>query len=333
MKTTAITAKIVVMTLACLLLATCACGCSKDEPAVDSGSNERPSAASGEIPESAGSSTGGAQAEAPIDEPPPPSPMPDIALEINSAGELTIYQGTPLIVTVRLANQRAANVASRNEVEAPPERRRPVPVVTLPSGWQQAIRIDISSGGSSRKLSWPLRAMGGQSGEAAELDGTSVIELQWTLSPEDSVAIHPGSYSLAAILEVTASDRGWCGTVTSEPVMLQIEAPGADLKPQEALEPNLELARYHALLKDWPKSLSAAREAVAKNPDSIDGHALLGDALAESGQLEAALSAYEAAVLAFGKQSQNEQRPLPPPRYMVRRIRQVVDRIRRLESP
>lgn len=39
-------------------------------------------------------------------------PRPNVSLQINSAHELEVFQGTPLIFTVRVANQRAANAAS-----------------------------------------------------------------------------------------------------------------------------------------------------------------------------------------------------------------------------
>lgn len=44
-------------------------------------------------------------------------PLPNISLQINSEHELTEYQGTPLIFTVRLSNPRAVNAEAANQAE------------------------------------------------------------------------------------------------------------------------------------------------------------------------------------------------------------------------
>lgn len=249
-------------------------------------------------------------------------PTPDIALEVNVSTELTLYQGTPLIVTVRLANQRASNVLAMNAAQDKPEDRKPVPVVQLRTEWSKSLKFEIRAGSGGEEAAWPLARLSNPAEEAIALDGRTNPECTWGLSPEEAAKIAPGFYRIVAVLEVASGENAvWKGRVESEPVVLTIEPRPPDLAGPAGAESDMETARYWVKAGDWNKSLAAAREAVAKDPKSIEAHSLVGDALAARKDLDGAMTAYQAALKLYNESE--EAKGYEPPDYLLRRISQI----------
>lgn len=260
--------------------------------------------------------------ETAIEETPPLPPTPDIALEVNVSTELTLYQGTPLIVTVRLANQRASNVLAMNAAQDKPEDRKPVPVVQLGTEWAKSVKFEIRAGAGGEEAAWPLALLGKPAEEAIALDGRTNPEAQWGLSPEEAAKIPPGGYRIVAVLEVSGRDKkAWKGRVESEPAALTIQVRPADLAGPAAAESDTELARYWAQAGVWDKSFAAARDAVAKDPKSIEAFTLVGDALASGNDLNGAMTAYQAALKLF--RGSEEGKGYEPPDYLLGRISRI----------
>lgn len=269
------------------------------------------------------SAPGTPEAEDMPEEPAPLPPTPDVALSINSESELSVYAGTPLILTVRLANQRGSNILFTNAAESNPDGRRPVPLVKLESDWPQSVRINIRAGSDVKRLTWPVAPMGGHGAQAVTLDGRTGAEAQWGLSPDASAGLAPGTYSLVAVLEVTDRKAGaWQGRVESEPVMLTVGALPESPKGPDAVQSDLDLARYWALAQDWEKSLAAARTAADEDPGSISARMLIGDALYAQKDADGALAAYETALTLFRQQPEKDK-PYEPPDYLLNRISQI----------
>jgi hypothetical protein len=260
--------------------------------------------------------------EADIEEPAPLPPTPDIALQINTSTELKLFQGTPLIIEVRLANQRASNVMFQNAVLEKAEDRSPLPIVQLGADWAKSIRFDIRREGGAEEPAWPFAILAKPEERAMALDGQTNPEVVWGLSPEEAVKIAPGVYRITAILEAGGKDsKLWQGRVESEPVVLTVQTRPADLSGAAAAEADLELASYWAQAGDWDKSLAAARDAATKDPKSIEAHSLAGDALSAKKDLDGAMTAYQAALKLFNESE--EAKDYEPPDYLLRRISQI----------
>jgi hypothetical protein len=259
-------------------------------------------------------------------------PIPDIALEINSQSDLTIYQGTPLIVTVRLANQRASNIISHLASQSEPSLGEQASVVHLSAGWPKLVRFEIRTDSGAEKLIWPLIPIIGQEEQPVALDGQANPETSWGLSPEAAAKVAPGIYRLVAVLEVAGKDSAiWHGKVESELVVLTIQARPENLQGSPATESALDLAYYFAQTGDWAKSLAAAHQATTNDPNSIEGHILIGDALAAGNDHNSALAAYTTALRLYEQkyrnspmgQTEDEKAKLKeyqPPDYLLRRI-------------
>jgi hypothetical protein len=270
--------------------------------------------------------TSQATGEAMNEEPVALPPTPDIAMDVDSQSELSLYQGAPMIFTVRLANQRASNVLFQNAAIAAdtrPANPQPVPVVQLAAGWTRLVRFEVRAAGGAEPVTWPLSAIGEPATQPVALGGTTNPDAQWGLSPEAAGKLSPGVYRIVAVLEASGKDTAtWQGRVESEPVLLTIQARPANLQGPAAVEPDLNLARYWAQTQDWGKSLEAARQAVQSDPNSIEGHTLVGDALAARNDPAGALSAYGTAMYLFDQKHKGKEYEQPD--YLVERISQIL---------
>jgi hypothetical protein len=255
--------------------------------------------------------------------PAPLPPAPEITLSINSKTELTLHQGTPLLVTVRLLNQRATNVVLLNSVEDVPARKQPVPAVTLRPVWPTFVRFESRMDGRAERLSWPLTLIGTADAVAITLDGTRAYEAVWGLSPEAAMQLAPGAYRIMAVLEIPNKDgENWQGLVESRPVTLTLAARPAVAQGPDAVQADLALARYSARISSWDECLAGARKAVAKDPASIEGNLLIGNALAARNELDGAIEAYGRALDLFKQQYGGKVNE--PPGYLLLQMKKVI---------
>jgi len=202
-------------------------------------------------------------------------------------------------------------------------KSQPVPVVQLASRWSKFIRFEIRTGRGAEPLAWPLLSLGGEADQPAALDGTTNPEVQWGLSPEAAARVSPGVYRIVAVLEVAAGDAAnWRGRVESAPVVLTIEARPASFQGPGAAESDMAEARYWAHTRNWDKSLAAAESALRNDPKSIEGHALLGDALAARPGAKGALTAYGTAINLYKQKYQGPK--YEDPDYLYARVAQIM---------
>jgi tetratricopeptide (TPR) repeat protein len=281
--------------------------------------------------------------------PAPLPPEPDVALDINSKTELEALQGTPLLLTVRLANQRAANARSANAAreasaadareqlkagaisaaesqarEAFSRQREEVPTLVLPADWPKYLHLQVRRADNTAvQPDWPVSPLTAPDRKALVLDGTATTEGTWALSPEAAAQLAPGSWQLVAILDTVAGATAdaWRGRAVSQPVSITIKPRPPSLPAAEAEQDALEAARYHAAAGQWDKSLEAARKAAVLNRDSIEAHTLIGDALSAGGDNQGAMRAYQTAMAAFDKQNKN---PRHVPDYLIERMHELL---------
>jgi len=276
-------------------------------------------------------------------------PEPDVSLDINSETELEVHQGIPLLLTVRLANQRASNAQSANAAneaiaadareqlkagtitaaesqarEAFSRQREEVPTLVLPADWPKSIRFQVRRADDSAiQPDWPVSLLVAPVRQGLVLDGTATTEAIWSLSPEAAAQLAAGSWQVVAILDTAASASAdaWRGRAVSEPMTVTIKPRPQSLPAAEGEQDALEVSRYYAAAGQWDHSLEAAREAAALNPDSIEAHTLIGDALSAKGDNQAAMKAFQTAMAAFRKQDKD---PLHVPDYLIVRMHQLL---------
>jgi len=285
-------------------------------------------------------------------------PLPNIALEIDTEQELSTFRGIPLIFTVRVANQRAANAdvenrarrdsivliqdkAAKGEIGADKaklmlalaRRTRPVRAVKLGSpnqGWEQFVHFEYrKEGGSFQRADWVLKPVPAPGRRSVTLDAQARAEVDYALPPEAAGRLSAGSVEVIAVLEVpeggSLPQDNWRGRVASEPVRMKILPAPVNPSAEEKGTINLQMADFYAVLKDWPNVLASAEEAIAANPKLIRAHMRAADAKEVQGDLKGARDAYGEAKRLFDEQYPNSyEHPL----FLIQKISSLDSRLR-----
>jgi len=276
------------------------------------------------------------------------SPIPHISLQIDGQDAPVMVQGTPLLLSLRVANPRAMNAELINRwrsfrlealsrraaagqitkaqvaAEQPTlTRRLPIKTVELgTAGWSSVVRFEIRPPEASPEpLPWPLKPVGDRDEQhPLVLDGLKTDELDYGVDPQAAGAIAPGLYQVVGVLEqrTDAANPGrWHGTVETEPVSLTVVAPPASPTAAQKVERELYFVRYFVSTNQAEAARKHAEAAVAAKPDDIAAHIALGDALAmqkEKGR--EALAQYDEAIDEFYDQP---ERPYEEPELLLRK--------------
>jgi hypothetical protein len=261
--------------------------------------------------------------------------LPDIALEINTEQELTTFHGTPLVFTVRLANQRAANAEAENrsrensiaviednvvkgkiradkaKIMLSHFRRtrqvKPVRLGTPDQGWDQFVHFEYRREGENfQRADWVLKSAVAPESKSIALDANNRVDSSYAMTPETAASLPVERLEIVAVLEVppggTLPLEHWRGRAVSDPVKLIIRLLPVNLSPEDRGTQNLQTADYFAILKDWPGTLASAQKAIAANPKMIRAYMRLGDAKEAQGDLKGARDAFDTAKRLFNEQ-------------------------------
>jgi hypothetical protein len=284
-------------------------------------------------------------------------PLPDLSLQIGTAHELEVFQGIPLIFSVRVGNQRAANAASLlqahqihlslieeqlakkeispSEAQAMSEawRQKPdIKVVRLGTGdqgWETFLHFEAgSAGGKPERLNWPMQMVTSPQSRSLILDATSNAQLDYALSPDAAAQVPAGDYSVIAVLEVSAAatlpQDLWRGRVISEPVKLKISPTPAQPSSAEQASMNMQRAEFFSTTKDWSKALSSAQAALASDPHLIRAQMIVGESKEAQGDLSGARDAFVSAEHLFYEQYPNSYER---PQYLIHKIAALDERL------
>lgn len=288
--------------------------------------------------------------------------LPNVSLQVNGEEELLIHQGTPLIFSVRLANQQAMNAAAYNEANqtlieeiqadaasgkmsreqaeaeiAQLSRKEEIRAVYLGderTGWEQFLRFELQlQEGKRQLLPWPLKIVA-QPEKTAILDDENTAQLDYALEPSAATHIPVSEYRIVAMLEVPPNaklpaDR-WRGRVESEPVKLRIVERPALLAKTDEEKMNIDLARYYFTAGDMKNAIEHAQKALSLNPKSIAAYIIIGDSKETLGDLEGALAAYQSATREYYQQ---RPKPYEAPRYLIVKTESLMEKLRLIEKP
>jgi tetratricopeptide (TPR) repeat protein len=284
-------------------------------------------------------------------------PQPDISLQIDRKSELTVYQATPLIITVRIANHRAINAAVQtrtNQIHAEalraavasgkilkekadpllasfqqPEQIESIQLGDGATAWDTFVRFaQLLPDGKQQPLGWALRAMNRPEATRLTLDADTVAQLDYALDSSAAAVVAPGEYQIVALVEVPAegkipSDR-WQGRVESEPVRLRIAERATHWQNSEQEKLNLDLAYYDYATGDWRSALEHAQKAIAANPHSVHAAIVVGQAKEKQGDLKGALAAYQMAESKFYAQYPKSEEP---PLYLIYKTTSLMQKL------
>lgn len=284
--------------------------------------------------------------------------MPVITLQVNHTSQLTVYQGTPLILMVGIANDRA-RIAAAQDVsdqvylaelqgaaargEASPQRVQAVrarlenkPAIDSikvgdeTASWDSFVHFAQQlPDGTQQSLPWTVTLSAAPKGKSLTLDAKNDAEVDYLLAPSAASQLAVGEYQIRAVMEVSAearlSEDHWRGRVASEPVRLTVLEKPAHLIAAEEQEWNLDFARYYQKTNDPAQALKQAQKVLAANPRSIPAHILIGEVKEGQGDLRGALEAYQIAEADFYEQYPNSYEA---PLYLVYKASDLLGRLR-----
>lgn len=284
-------------------------------------------------------------------------PLPNLWLHINSAEELEVFQGAPLIFTVRVANQRAANAAFTNQAheaylsliqeklgkgeisaaDAQPmlelaREKREVKVVRLGTneqGWEKFVHFEIAGVGSPpTPLTWPLTPLTAPEAKSLTLDASSRAKVDYALAPQAAAQVPAGDFEITGVLEVPAGTALpqdlWRGRVASTPVRLKILPVPAQPSPAEQASMSVQRAEFFSTTQDWSNALANAKAALAARPDLIRAEMIVGKVQEAQGDLSGARDTFLSAYRLFYQQHPNSSEP---PEYLVYKIATLDERL------
>lgn len=256
-----------------------------------------------------------------------------LTLRVNYEISETIYRNEPVVFIISVKNKTAQsdqfwNLSAEKRMEAIHElvkegkmkeeeaeaeikeiqkQKIPVKSITLGSAerpWAEQLKWTAIMKGANQHISLPVNLLAYPATNAVlSLDGYKTGSAYFGISPENVQKTEPGHYLITV---------EW-NQAKSEPVELIIKnatIPDAEMSREHTL---LHFGRYYWHAGDGKKTLGYAEQMLKKNPASIEGHSLKGDAQFMLEYYLPALESYNQAVKEYFRQ----QGPLAePPEYL-----------------
>jgi len=284
---------------------------------------------------------------------------PALSFQVGGQHELEVFQGTPLIFTVRVTNPRAANAAAigqeqdayrtliqekaargqiqPKEADSMLERAgqkpevRPLVIGTGDRSWDSFVRFELANpGGQTQPLNWPLRPVA----KTAFSGAASAGQLDFALTPEDAARVAAGGYAVIAILEIPAGTPGpadlWHGRVASAAVNLTVTPMPARPTAGQKGQLNLARAEFFSVTKAWDDALANAQAALAADNSLIRAQMIAGSAKEAKGDLAGARDAFLDAKRLFEEQNPNSYEA---PLYLIHKIAELDGRLGARQPP
>jgi len=274
---------------------------------------------------------------------------PDMSLSLNGQQDQSLFVGTPMLLTARLRNTRAADAASINlarrsttqavaemaktrqlhptlakRMLAAPLELQDVPLIRLPRLWPARARILVRQAqGPWQPIPWTATPLAIKP-QPDVLDEQNAAEASWSVAPESAATIAPGKWELKAVLEIAPEQPpdppAWRGSVESPPVILNVQKRPENPTRADALGIALAEGHYWLAVGKSDEALAAGNRAVRSDAESTAARILLADLLRVKGNSKEAMAEYIKAAKLFYAQNPNST---TPPTYLNMRIRQL----------
>ncbi|MEO8428688.1 MAG: hypothetical protein ABI651_16435 [Verrucomicrobiota bacterium] len=185
---------------------------------------------------------------------------PSVSVSVNDSGDAQIFPGMPLLVSITVMSPTAFG-------------SDPTPTVLAATvgPWTNSIRLDVLDA-SEKPQAWPFN-----SSIAADatitLDNTHYAQLDRWLTPQQTLNLSKGSYSLAVTLDTigVTLPGAWIGTTESTPASLEILAEPLVLTEAQAENKFSQLAFYELFLQNGQAALNWISQLLAAFPENFAG--------------------------------------------------------------
>jgi hypothetical protein len=220
-----------------------------------------------------------------------------VSLTANGSPRADVWPGQPLLVAADLLHRDAYG----EDVTA-------VTIAAEGGSWAGALALTVLDGGG-RAQTWPLHAAPVAAGPLT-LDAESAGRAVFSLSPDETGALAPGTYALHAALDSTALGApGAYRSPRSVPVVLTVHPAGDAPGPEAAADARLLLADYHVLRGQEAEALAVVDAFLAEEADHPVALAYRGELLRVAGRGRDAVDALSAAVQASGERHPDAAEP------------------------
>jgi hypothetical protein len=235
----------------------------------------------------------------------PEPPRLGLSLLVNGQSHVEVTPGTPLVFELSLGSSAFA------------------PAFDVGSRWRPWSTLGRVEHEATRTMPWALTKVGERSvhvtrrpdgrqsvtmgsGAIARFeDGREVYTAVWTLAPEDSSRIGPGTYRVRGIVETPFWLMwGWTGRAASPLATIVVRGPEQSTSVAHAAQRNAAIVDYYLGLGRFAEARAAAIELVRMQPTEATGHVRLGDALAGLNRKSEALGAYQLAISLLPRSSE-----------------------------
>jgi hypothetical protein len=232
-------------------------------------------------------------------------PRLGLSLLVNGQSHVEITPGTPLVFELSLGSNAF------------------VPAFDVGSRWRPWSTLGRVEHEETRSMPWALTKVGERSvhvtrrpdgrrsvtmdwGAVARFeDGRQVYTAVWTLAPEDSSRIGPGTFRLRGIVETPFWLMwGWTGRAASPLVTIVVRGPEQSTSIADTAQRKAAIADYYLGLGRFAEACAAAIELVGMQPLEATAHIRLGDALAGLNRKSEALDSYQLAISLLPPSSQ-----------------------------
>lgn len=290
-------------------------------------------------------------------------PPPAISLQINHANELTLYRGTPMVLTVSIVNHRAmiADAQEKSDlvyvqqlragadrgkvpkenVEAQIARMEPTPEVSAinlgadTAPWDSFLQLSQKlPDGTLHPLNWTTKLVRPSGAKRITLTARTEAELTFTVDPSSATQIPPGEYAIVAALNVPSTSSvppgTWTGQAESDPMKLIIQDKPARLNLGDEEKLDLHFADYFYASGDFAEAGKRAQAALTVNPESIAAAIALGESQKARGNLKDALEIFQKATAEYYSKY---PKSYEPPTLLISRISDIEAKMAGTQPP
>lgn len=240
-------------------------------------------------------------------------PEPIVSVSVNDSRGAEIFRGMPVLVSTVLTHPSALDTNAT-----------PILIVAALGPWTNALRLDISDAAGNPQ-SWPFQ-MATITSNATVLDGMHYAQFDRWLTPEQTLTLSTGKYTLVVTLNTSnvTVPGAWKGAVESVPAELNIRDEPATLSETEAENKYSQLALYKLFAGNAPAALDHVNQLLASFPTNISGLKIKSIVLNALGRpMEAEASVEQAISETYGR----NPTPREPPTELLQIRRELQKRI------
>jgi len=223
-----------------------------------------------------------------------------VSAALNGTSDSVLYLGQPGVFEVEIAHpdlweDTLAPIRIELENGAP---------------WTNALKCAVLDG-MGNVVAWPLW-MRPATNQTITLDQNRVGRLYFLISPQDTLTLAPGNYTVQFVLDTrtNAAPGAWAGIADSIRMDVSVQAEPANLTDVQRIRRAVLWAKYYALKEDYASAVNTLDQLLITQPRSIEVLRMKAAVLEAAGNASAALTLLDDTVGVF---MQDNPQPLEAP--------------------